>query len=53
MLVNRVGDMELIIGMIFLLNQYDALEYGLLSILYEMGESKLEIIEFCLLLGAV
>ena len=53
MLVNRVGDMELIIGMIFLLNQYDTVEYGLLSILYEIGGSQLEIIGFCLLVGAV
>ena len=45
--------MGLIIGMIFLLNQYDTLEYGLLSVLYEMGDSKLEIIGFCLLVGAV
>ena len=45
--------MGLIIGMIFLLNQYNTLEYGLLSVLYEMGKSKLEIIGFCLLVGAV
>ena len=53
MLVNRVGDMGLIVGMILLLNQYDTLEYGLLSVLYEIGDSKLEIIGFCLLVGAV
>jgi len=38
---------------IFFLNQYDALEYGLLNVLYEIGDSKLEIIGLCLLVGTV
>ena len=37
--VARVGDMRLIIGMTSLLNQYDTLEYGLLSFLYEVGNN--------------
>lgn len=38
MLINRVGDVGLIVGMLLLLNSYNTLEYNILAVLYDVGE---------------
>ena len=53
MIVNRVGDLGLVIGMFLLLKEYGTLNYDVLSCLVEKDAVVLEVVGLCLFWGAV
>ena len=53
MIVNRVGDLGLVIGMFLLLKEYGTLNYDVLSCLVEKDSVVLEVVGLCLFWGAV
>ena len=53
MIVNRVGDLELVIGMLLLLKEYWTLNYDVLSCLVEKDAVVLEVVGLCLFWGVV